>query len=152
MSRVSTTPMGSTAETVAGHFQPRYDAPRLRVASYVAAVARRHGMRPTTLHHMLHGHRPIPQLLAEVIAEAVREGKRHKAQPFADPIEAAIRAMHGVLCEKIIVQAVVADTDEDVARDMALLNPDCAAARKSWQRAIEVERSTKLELWAALHA
>lgn len=127
----------------------RTHAPGDGVASYVAAVAQRHGMRPATLHALIHGKHPLPELLREVMAEAIREGKRDRVLPWFDLLEATARGMASPLSNALITQAVIADEDENVVRDAFLLSRS-PATRKRWRRAIEIERTMKLELWMAL--
>lgn len=151
--RASTSPTlsnSATRATVAPSFRPGYPAPRERVALYVAKVAQRHGLAPATLHKLLHGDRPIPELLRDVIAEAVRDGKRHQVAPFYLLLEAAWREVRSLsLTDGLILQAVVADEDENVHRDAFLINRN-DATRRQWARSIDLEVSTKLEVRAHL--
>lgn len=140
------------AANVARRDRVRYPAPRERVANYVCKVALRHGLQPATLHKFLHnGERGAAQLLSEIIREGIRDGKRHKVQPFADHIEAAARELTDsvILTNGLILQKVIADLDEDGHREAFILNR-CDATRKTWRRHLEIERSLALECWSAL--
>lgn len=150
-------PTRSTQVRVHPDARVRYPAKReggrQRVASYVCAVAFRHGMKPATLHKLLHnGERGAAQLLAEVIRESRREGKASAVQHYSDTIEAAMALpLDTRISEDLLfIQKIVADLDEDGVRQSFLLNRACGVLRGQWKRHIEVERSIGLEVWDAL--
>lgn len=128
----------------------RYSAPRDRVAPACRAAAPALGLRPGTVHQLVHGRAAIHVRLAEIVRAAATLGDVLFIERVLAPIEAARASLPTpVLTPELIQQAQASDAAEEVAETVYHTSPTLPHLR-CWLTALERQRADSFLLLVAL--